>query len=679
MSNDSWLKRLTTGLGTLTDAMVYAISPRAGNDRAAQRRAREIKDQFHRRKLLRLSADAEDRDSLGGGGGFASAENSRNAHSWLISKLSPQAALELDLETMRDRANSAYKNYPLFAGHIERRVQRVAGVGIMLAPQIKADPGKITEDQAKEWNRALRQAFERWCRKAGGRLQFHVIQRQVIRHVEKDGIAFVQIGDAKQTDPRIPTTLRLKVIHPRRVATPPQYTTDANVRAGIRISDDGDLLGYYVRQSIPGDNKKFRQRFDFVPAFTANGLARMVHIGEPREAEQVIGYPTGQVSLSRLKNSEEYEEAELERNIVASCFTAFVHGSGDPGDLAAAAATTTDSRGNRIQELAPGRVEYLGSDAVTFATPPGPQATFAPYVEHQGRMAAAGCGTSYEMMSGIWTGVSYSGGKLIWIDEQGPIDCLQADLIEMLLIPVWQNFVNRCILTNIIEVSQGNYKLQPWLYEAVKFVPPKRHSIDPARERRAAHMDIAAGIIVHSDEVEQMNGRPAEDVYEDIHRNYLERSALEGVPVEIPIQGGTQLGDTNESTAAGGDGRAKQEQVGTNAQLQPKVDVTINTQQPIVNTTVNVPEPKQAEIKVENPVTVNVPQQAAPQVSVTVPEQQPVINNTINVPEQEPPQVIVEAPQVSVNMPEPQPFHIEPVRDPATGRAMMFKRVPAAK
>lgn len=558
----SRFQRFLGAVSRVTDEVVMAVSPRAGNQRLGDRRAKEVKEHFHYRKMARLSAD--DHDRIWSGSGFNSAQTGRDAHTWLTSRLSPDAALELSIDIQRERSNSAYKNYPLFAGHVERRVMRVAGTGIMTAPQIVPVPGKITDDQSSEWNRVLREGFERFAHKAGGsRMPLYVIQRIAVRHVEKDGVAFVQWGDVQQADPRIPVSLRVKLIHPRRVETPPEFAADPNVRLGIRFNDDDDVLGYYVRTVIPGDNKRFEYKHEFVPAFFANGMPRMTHIGEPREAEQLMGYPQGQVSLSRFKNAEEYDEAELERNIVASCYTAFVHGSGDPADAAMGASSSTDNRGNRVQEMSPGRVEYLGeaSDGVTLASPPGPQAAFDPYMEHQGRMAAAGCVTSLEMMSGDWGGVTYSGGKLIWVDEQGPIDCGQLDLIEQLLIPTWQNYVNRAVTAGLIEVSQASYRAMPWIYERCKFVPPKRPSIDPARERASALADVQAGITVHSDEVEQANGRPAEDVYDDIERNRKMR-VEKGIPLDMPITGGTKPGQTNPTAAEGGSGRQKREQVG---------------------------------------------------------------------------------------------------------------------
>lgn len=562
------LTRVTDALTGVVDGAFMRFAPRAGLQRLQARNGQVYVQKKHDLRMEKLSA-GEERGGWSNSGGFQSTERSRDAHSWLKSNLSPYAELEYNLEEMRLRSNSAYKNYELFAGHVERRVNRIAGTGVMVAPRILSVAGRISPEQAPLWNQTLRNAFERWAHKAGGdRMPLYVIQRMIVRHIEKDGVAFVQFGDVKQADPRVPVSLRVKVIHPRRVSTPPEFAMDPSVRLGVKIDvDTNEILGYYVRTVPPGDNKLFEYKWDYVEAKFSNGLPKMIHISESREADQVYGYPQGQVTLKRLKNTEEYEEADLERNIIASCYGAFVFGP-DPNDAAAGATSRFDRSGDRVQELAPGRVEYMmeGAESIQFSNPPGPQAAFTPYIDHQNRMAAAGLCTSYEAMSGHWAGVSYSGGKLIYIDEQGPIDCGQLDLIELFLIPVWQLFVNRCITSGIIDVAQERYRLEPWIFECVKFVTPKRPSIDPARERTASLNDVGCGVTPFSDEVEQMNGRPAEDVIHDV-QNGVE--LLDSIGLSLAdlrsAKGGTPLGGSNDTAAAGGEGRQKRETAGAAA------------------------------------------------------------------------------------------------------------------
>ena len=58
-----------------------------------------------------------------------------------------------------------------------------------------------------------------------------------------------------------------------------------------------------------------------------------------------------------------------------------------------------------------------------------------------------------------------------------------------------------------------------------------------------------------------MNGRPADDVYDDIEAN-MELRRSKGIPLDMPQLGGTQPGDDNPATEAGSPGRDKREEVG---------------------------------------------------------------------------------------------------------------------
>src|SRR5690606_10688697 len=103
------------------DALVYAVSPERGNRRAAARVRHEYASKLRDKLDRKLST-----------GGFASAEQSQDAHSWMTSRLSPTSALEEGRQVMLERADSAYKNYEIGTNHVEGRVIRVVGCGTQI-------------------------------------------------------------------------------------------------------------------------------------------------------------------------------------------------------------------------------------------------------------------------------------------------------------------------------------------------------------------------------------------------------------------------------------------------------------------------------------------------------------------------------------------------------------------
>lgn len=543
------------------DKLVDAYDPERGNRRALARYRREVaermKDDLERAQKRR-------RDELSSGG-FASAENGRDTHSWLTSKLSADSALEEDRPKMIERADSALKNYEMAVAHQEGRVIRVAGCGMSIDPEIGADEDEaITDEQAKKWNKTLRVNWERTAKRIGRHGQaLWEIQHEMQRDWESRGEWFVLIGD--EYDPFTPTTLKVEVIDPDRVSTPAGKEGDPSVRMGVQLKD-GRAVGYWVRDSHPGDTLEIKDTWTYFPKTLANGQYRMFHHFARIKRGQHRGYPRMQVGTNRLKNAEEYAQAELERNNIGACFSAFVRSDAEIVQEMEAAGVVTDSDGKKLRDITPGMIQYLGpADEVTIADPSGAPTSFVPFMEYEGRQFAAGCGTPYEMLSGKWENLSYSTGRVLFNIEDQTIDVLQMGHFKTLE-AIYCNFITRAVTgtTPILDIDQAAYRSAPWLYWAARILPPPSLSIDPPREDRNDITLIEAGVKPHSDFVERKNGQPADKIYARIKRNREEMEAA-GINTTMPQMGRdapaggapTQMGDGNqESSDANSDRQA---------------------------------------------------------------------------------------------------------------------------
>lgn len=540
---NNWLEKVC-------DSFVDAVSPKRGNLRRAARLQRVVAEKQWERASRGLS-----------NGGYASAEQSRDAYSWKVSGLSPQSAIEADRPEMLSRADSAVKNYELGTNHVEGRVIRVVGCGTQIDPDIEAEDG-ISEEQAEKWNKALRRAWDRQVKRIGKRNEpLWKLQQVMQRHDERHGEWFVLVGD--KFDPFSPTTLKIEVIHPNRVESPPEKSGDPKCRMGIQLTADGDIAGYWIRETHPGDDKEQIEKHKFYPAYLKNGLPRVIHHFDQYEAGQLRGYPRMQVGLKRLKNAEEYGEAELERNYWGACIAAFVRTNAEAESLG----LVTDADGKRVREMSPGQIQYLGeTDEVTLSNPTGAPATFEPFMQHQARMFAAGAGSSYEIVSNDFRGMSYSTSRVLWNIEDATVSVEHKDQAETLL-AVYAHFVNRAITgpVPLVDVDQVAYRDQPWLYTAARVIAPAKASIDPAKEDRNELVLIEAGIKPASDFVEKKNGVPADTVYAKVEKDRAmrrERGIEEHMPQmgrdpmpESPIAP-TQAGDTNVESSEANSGVA---------------------------------------------------------------------------------------------------------------------------
>lgn len=536
------------------DSLVDAVSPERGNRRRQARLRREyaekVRDAYEHAYKKR-------QDELSSGG-FASAEQSRDAASWLTSKLSADSALESDRPTMIERADSALKNYEMAVAHREGRVTRVAGAGMTIDPEIGGDDeGQITPEQAAKWNKTLRLNWERTAECIGRDGQaLWEIQHEMQRDWESRGEWFVLIGDER--DPFAPTTLKVEVIDPDRVSTPPGKEGNHRIRMGVQLDARGRAIGYWVRDSHPGDTLEIKESWTYYEKKLANGQFRMIHHYARIKRGQHRGYPQMQVGTKRLKNAEEYAEAELERNNIGSCLAAFVRSDSEILAEMEAAGVVTNADGNKVRDISPGMVQYLGpADEVTFSNPTGAPASFTQFMEYEGRQFAAGCGTAYELLSGDWKSLSYSTGRVLFNIEEATVGVLQKGHAKTLH-AIYRNFVTRAVtgVDPILAIDQSAYRSAPWLYWAARIIAPPSMSIDPQREDRNELTLIEAGVKPHSDFVERKNGQPADKVYAKIKRNREEMSENK-INTTMPQMGRdapsgrspTQAGDTNQESS----------------------------------------------------------------------------------------------------------------------------------
>lgn len=371
-------------ISNLLDRTISTLSPERGIRRMNARRRSEFADKTA--EIVRLKLERKHRE-FASGGGFQSAEKSSDAGSWLTSKLSPDSSLEEDRPDMIERADSAYKNYELATSHVEGRVIRVVGCGFTVQPELDPEDLGISEEQAEQMNRQLRKAWDRLVERIGKHDEWlYEIQQQLQRYWERRGEFFLLFGD--ENDPLSPVSLKVEVIHPDRVSTPPGMEGDASVRMGIKLDASGRGIGCWVQDSQPGDTLEVKQTWTYYEYYMRNGLHRMLHHFDRRDSRQHRGYPRYQVGTKRLKNTEEYIEAEIERNYVGACMAAFVH-TETPDDAFAAHGGTTDSNGKRQRDIQPSMIHYMGMDEkVDFSNPNGAPATFAPFVDDQDRKFA---------------------------------------------------------------------------------------------------------------------------------------------------------------------------------------------------------------------------------------------------------------------------------------------------
>ena len=109
------------------------------------------------------------------------------------------------------------------------------------------------------------------------------------------------------------------------------------------------------------------------------------------------GVPWFAPVILKLRDLDDYDDAELMRKKIEACFAAFVTGAQDEETLGK---PSTGISGDRVESFEPGMIEYLepGKD-VKFASPSA-NGGYAEYMRLQLHAVAAGVGLTYELLTG---------------------------------------------------------------------------------------------------------------------------------------------------------------------------------------------------------------------------------------------------------------------------------------
>lgn len=506
----------------VVDSAIYQVAPTWGAQRMAIRQKWRIAKK--REAVLNAAWQGADSGRLYG-------------DRWNTSLLSPDSELEQDLDGLRRHCEDLYRNNTIAHGAVEGRVSNEVGTGILPQGRVTADDGAADEDTAKAINGRLEDVVRRWSECGVDRTGLHSltqVEKLVDRNFAIYGEAFVALADRGGADRPIP--LVLDVIHPLRVETPPDMAADENVRMGIKYDSNGRVIGYYVRRSHPYDTVCVDVDYDYIPRFDDAGQPRMLHVFDPLFSGQSRGLPWMAAAVNRLKDAEDVVEFTIISMQIEACFTAFVK-PGDngvsPHDRARATSNSTDSSGNRLEEVRPGAIEYLNQgEDVEFGNPQRPGGTFLPMIEFTLRSIAACLNYPYELLANNFYRTTFSSGRLAMMVGRLGFNMRRQTLIEKLLVPIWKRVVWESVLVGELDglVRSEVYAARPHVYE--------RHTWQA--KRGVIHINPEQEVKAHAKELETDTNTLA-DIYAEsgldwedrLRQRFTERSAKVKQDVEL--------------------------------------------------------------------------------------------------------------------------------------------------
>lgn len=387
---------------------------------------------------------------------------------------------------LRNQSRKLVRDNPWVKRAIDILTNNVIGDGITATPKLN--------------NEKLKTEWENWALSTeidfDGVHNFYGLQDMVMRAVAESGEALIRIRRVKSK--KFP--IQLQLLESDFIDTDGHnggiYRDGAGEQLGLKLDQNGRVIGYFLFSSHPGGDN-FTLNSTLVPA------DEIIHVFRPLRPGQKRGVPEGTSAMLRAKNLDEYEDAQLERQKIAACFTAFVSNT----------ATIPLGGGLKpqdkfdIERIEPGMLQYLNpGEQVTFGNPP-PAEGYDPYVKTVLRGIAAGYGISYEALSNDYSQVNFSSGRMGGMEMNRNIKKIQEQvIIPMFCDKVWMEFVK------VFSMKFGSIESK------VQWTVPKRIMIDPVKEIKAMIDEVRAGFKSWEEAVKE-NGYDPETVAQEIKRN----------------------------------------------------------------------------------------------------------------------------------------------------------------
>lgn len=473
---------------------------------------------------------------------YEGASKKKRLSRWVAPSTSAITSISGGLVTLRDRARDLRRNNPYASRAIQVLTSNVIGPGIVTQFRFDGAPAVEIENKWNEWAESKAIDFD-------GRHNIYGLQRLIFDAVAESGEVLLR----KRFNAALSFPLQYQVLESDFLDTTRTEPGVAGnyVVQGVEFDPQGRRVAYFLFENHPGGydsaNFSFSQKSNRIPASEVRHIFRQDRPGQARGVTWLAPV------IIRIKDLDDYEDAQLMRQKIAACFTAFVRDIS--GDFAEEDEDCDEEElGDRLE---PGIIEHLPTGkTIEFTKPPEVQG-FKDYKVTVLQGIAAGLGITYEALAADYSNVNFSSARMGWLEFGRNIKTWRETIVfAHCLDPIASDF---------LEISS----IQGLRTDGVTYahVAPIREMIDPRSEVSSMVDSIRAGLSTLTDELLAMGKNPID------HFNQYKKDKellkeygliLDSDPSKVMKAGITQQyvaddeGDTKEEEKGAGDGQEDQ-------------------------------------------------------------------------------------------------------------------------
>jgi len=330
---------------------------------------------------------------------YDAASRDRRTGKWNAPSTGPNAEIAGAVARIRDRGRDLVRNNPHAATAPRKLAAKIVGKGIF--PRLAVEDAKQRAAAKDIWDRFADHSD------VEGLTDFYAQQHVAAR-------CFIECGEflVRWTVPPKAAgsvfPLQCSILEPDFLDNDKNETIadGGAIIQGVQYDAFGRRVGYWLYPEHPGESlAAFTRRVaasSFVPASECDHVLDQLRPGQAR------GVSMFAASALSLRDIEDYKDAEMMRRKIAACFAVFRRPPQGNAASPMTRDTSTDAKGNTIQNVSPGAIyDMKAGEDVSFSTPPRVE-SLADTLRFELRAVAAGIGMTYEQMTGDLTGVNFS-------------------------------------------------------------------------------------------------------------------------------------------------------------------------------------------------------------------------------------------------------------------------------
>ena len=432
---------------------------------------------------------------------YDGARTDRRSNGWVAAGSSANSEILPQLSILRNRSRELVRNNPYAAKAMRVLSSNRIGTGIMAVMN-----DKIVTALWKKWVKVC---------DADGQYDLYGLQKLTSNTESESGECLIRFRYRKMSD-GLPVPLQLQLLEPDFIDTNKNEVLKNKgwIQNGIEFSPIGERVAYWLFNQHPGENIiNTTIKSSRVPA------GDVIHSFDRKRPGQMRGVPILAPVMMTANDLNEYLEATLVRKSAEACIAAFV----ETDDEERSIGDESQQDQMRIEELAPGMVQYLSKGQKITFTNPSVSTGDVGYTNDRLHAIAAGIGITYEQLTGDLSQVNYSSIRAGTLDFRREIEQWQwLNFIPSVLNRIMEKFLETAFAAGLIQTADIEYD----------WTTPRFDWVDPLKDVQGEELELTMGLKTWSEAVRARGFNP-EVLLEELK---AEREKFKAAGIEYPVK-----------------------------------------------------------------------------------------------------------------------------------------------